>query len=62
MGYPVYFALVVALAYPLYRLSQVGKRHVRMPPGPPGVPLLGNALQIPTTGLAKQYDHLLTDM
>ncbi|KAL1981859.1 hypothetical protein VTN96DRAFT_2104 [Rasamsonia emersonii] len=26
-----------------------------MPPGPPTVPVLGNALQIPTTGLGKKF-------
>lgn len=38
----------------VYRLLQVGKRDPRMPPGPPTVPLLGNAHQIPATGLYKQ--------
>ncbi|CAM1509767.1 Fc.00g001020.m01.CDS01 [Cosmosporella sp. VM-42] len=55
MGHAILLALVLALAYPAYRLSQVGKRRPRMPPGPPTVPLLGNALQIPTAGLGKQF-------
>ncbi|KAK6067266.1 cytochrome P450 2D18 [Seiridium cupressi] len=33
----------------------MGKRHPRMPPGPPTVPIFGNALQIPVTGLAKKF-------
>lgn len=37
-----------------YRLLQIGKRHPRMPKGPPTVPILGNAHLIPTTGLAKK--------
>lgn len=49
-------AITIALAYPLYRLLKVGRRHPRMPPGPPTVPILGNAHQIPITGLGKKYD------
>jgi hypothetical protein len=42
--------------YCLYRLFQVGKRNPRLPPGPPTVPILGNMLDIPSTGLAKKWD------
>lgn len=45
---------VAAFFYSIYRLLQVGKRDPRMPPGPPTVPVLGNLLQIPTTGLYKK--------
>ncbi|OIW32570.1 putative cytochrome P450 oxidoreductase [Coniochaeta ligniaria NRRL 30616] len=51
----MYWALFVLLLIPVYKLSQVGKRRPRMPPGPPTIPILGNALQIPTTGLAKKF-------
>ena len=46
---------VAALFIVVYRLLQVGKRDPRMPPGPPTIPILGNAHQIPRTGLYKQY-------
>ncbi|KAH6972758.1 putative cytochrome P450 oxidoreductase [Ilyonectria sp. MPI-CAGE-AT-0026] len=51
---------VIALAatffiYGIYRLLQVGKRDPRLPPGPPTLPILGNMLDIPTTGLGKKF-------
>ncbi|KAI9835775.1 MAG: hypothetical protein M1819_001954 [Sarea resinae] len=49
------WAALIALLYPIYLLLQVGKRHPRMPPGPPTVPILGNAHQIPLTGLGKRF-------
>jgi len=51
-----YYAVVaVGLALALvYRLLQVGKRDPRMPPGPPTIPILGNAHQIPATGLFRK--------
>ena len=56
------FTLLIAIgilcAYPLYRLLQIGRRHPRMPPGPPTIPILGNAHQIPITGLGKKYHDL----
>ncbi|OIW32566.1 cytochrome P450 [Coniochaeta ligniaria NRRL 30616] len=49
----VFLALgIVAL---VYRVMRIGKRHPRMPKGPPTVPLLGNAHQIPKSGLYKQF-------
>lgn len=42
------------LLYGIYRLFQVGKRDPRLPPGPPTVPILGNMLEIPSTGLGKK--------
>lgn len=44
-------ALVVSV---VYRILQIGKRDPRMPPGPPTIPILGNAHIIPRTGLFKQ--------
>jgi hypothetical protein len=35
-------------------LLNLGKRDKRMPPGPPTIPILGNAHQIPSTGLFRQ--------
>jgi hypothetical protein len=47
--------VLATVLYFVYRLSQVGKRKANMPPGPPTVPILGNALQIPVSGFYKQY-------
>jgi hypothetical protein len=52
---PFVWAFVVLIALTLLRLLQVGKRDLRLPPGPPTIPILGNAHQIPRTGLYKQY-------
>lgn len=38
----------------LHKLSQIGKRDSRMPPGPPTLPILGNSHQIPITGFFKR--------
>lgn len=46
--------IVMVIIYGLYRISQIGKRDKRMPPGPPTVPILGNLHQIPITGLYKK--------
>lgn len=51
----VVFGIIVLLVGCIYRLSQVGKRAPRMPPGPPTLPILGNIHQIPSTGLFKQF-------
>ncbi|KAI1613904.1 cytochrome P450 [Exophiala viscosa] len=44
-------ALVIAL---IYRLSQIGSRDKRLPPGPPTIPILGNLHLVPKTGLGKK--------
>lgn len=46
--------LLVFVALAIYRILQIGKRDPRMPKGPPTVPILGNAHQIPAEGLFKQ--------
>jgi hypothetical protein len=46
------FALIVA--YCVWKLLRLGRRDPRLPPGPPTVPILGNAHQIPLTGLGKK--------
>jgi hypothetical protein len=51
--YSVY-ALVGLAAVGFYYLLNLGKRDKRMPPGPPTIPILGNAHQIPSTGLFGQ--------
>jgi hypothetical protein len=37
----------------------VGKRLPNMPPGPPTIPFLGNALIIPPEGFYKKYAKIL---
>jgi hypothetical protein len=39
-------------AFSLYKLLSIGNRDRRLPPGPPTVPILGNLLDVPKTGLA----------
>jgi hypothetical protein len=53
ISYSVY-ALVGLAAVGFYYLLNLGKRDKRMPPGPPTIPILGNAHQIPSTGLFRQ--------
>jgi hypothetical protein len=50
---PILTAVVVVILAALYRLAQVGKRDSRLPPGPPTIPVLGNATHIP-----PRYAHL----
>ncbi|KAL1896114.1 hypothetical protein Sste5346_004854 [Sporothrix stenoceras] len=50
-------ALLAIVAVGLYRLLQVGKRDPRLPPGPPTIPVLGNAHMIPTTGLGLKFQE-----
>lgn len=48
--------LVLAVTiYGVYRVLQIGRRRPNMPSGPPTVPILGNALQIPVSGFYKQF-------
>ncbi|KAL1753471.1 cytochrome P450 [Schizophyllum commune] len=43
----IYSALACALVTAGYKVLRIGSREQGLPPGPPTVPLLGNALQIP---------------
>lgn len=49
-----YTGLGGLFCYIVFLALQAGKRDPRMPIGPKTIPILGNALQIPTTGLGKQ--------
>jgi hypothetical protein len=49
--------LVTALAFVafgIYKLLRTGSRDKRLPPGPPTIPILGNLLDIPKTGLGSK--------
>ncbi|KAF2727830.1 cytochrome P450 oxidoreductase-like protein [Polyplosphaeria fusca] len=48
---PARVVLLVPLLYVLYKLLRFGNRDKRLPPGPPTVPILGNAHMIPPGGL-----------
>jgi hypothetical protein len=54
MNYPIALSVLCVLALLFYKGLQVGKRDPRLPPGPPTIPLLGNAHLIPATGLSKK--------
>lgn len=42
-------AAALVLVYAIYRLARIGKREGYLPPGPPTVPILGNAHIFPKT-------------
>lgn len=42
------FALLLAVLYALRRVLESRKRSTPMPPGPPGLPILGNVRDMPT--------------
>lgn len=45
----IILACVILVGYKLFR---IGRRDPSLPPGPPVVPVLGNAHLIPTTGIS----------
>ncbi|KAK9378457.1 putative cytochrome P450 oxidoreductase [Kockiozyma suomiensis] len=57
MTLSINFTIAIFLAvaiFVLFKLSQIGKRLPKMPPGPPTIPFLGNAHQIPADGFYKK--------
>lgn len=46
---------VVPTAYILYKILTFGRREKNLPPGPPTIPVLGNAHLIPFKGLHLKY-------
>ncbi|KAH0830804.1 hypothetical protein AYO21_10035 [Fonsecaea monophora] len=44
-------ALVALCIWIIYRISRIGARDKRLPPGPPTVPILGNLHLVPRTGM-----------
>ncbi|KAJ5910349.1 hypothetical protein N7504_004992 [Penicillium tannophilum] len=59
MAIPLFLGATLALAisYVLYRVLSIGKRDSRLPPGPPTLPILGNAHLIPTTGIGVKFNE-----
>ncbi|KIX96479.1 uncharacterized protein Z520_07745 [Fonsecaea multimorphosa CBS 102226] len=54
----LYFALCLAVVFiGIWRVLRIGRRDQKLPPGPPTVPILGNAHQIPLTGLGKKFEQ-----
>ncbi|CAI4213213.1 unnamed protein product [Parascedosporium putredinis] len=47
--------IAVSFSILVYKLLQVGKRDPRMPKGPPTLPIIGNAHQIPASGLYRKF-------
>ncbi|KAI0659510.1 cytochrome P450 [Cubamyces menziesii] len=54
-AFPAFAALLVGLAALLLLYRRARRRGVRYPPGPPGLPLIGNALDVPSP---KEYPWL----
>lgn len=50
----VFIGVTLLLALGLWRLLRIGRRDPRLPPGPPTVPVLGNAHLISLTRLGKK--------
>ncbi|GME29194.1 putative cytochrome P450 oxidoreductase [Neofusicoccum parvum] len=48
-------AFTLLVVWSILKLSRVGHRDLRMPPGPSTLPVLGNAHQIPSVGLFKKF-------
>lgn len=48
------YCLLSLIALGTWRLLNIGRRESHLPPGPATVPIFGNALQIPMTGLGKK--------
>lgn len=50
---------ILILVYVLLKLKDIGKREDGLPPGPPTVPLLGNAHLMPRKNVHEKYATLL---
>ncbi|KIW33913.1 uncharacterized protein PV07_00727 [Cladophialophora immunda] len=55
MASPVLLGAALMVAFAIWTILRSGRRDPRLPPGPPTVPVLGNAHQIPLTGLGKKF-------
>ncbi|KAJ9132415.1 putative cytochrome P450 oxidoreductase [Pleurostoma richardsiae] len=48
---------IVFVLFVTYKILRIGRRDSRLPPGPPTVPILGNAHLIPTTGIGLKFQE-----
>ncbi|KAF2113642.1 cytochrome P450 [Lophiotrema nucula] len=54
LTFPLGVSISVAALVLVWRLLHFGRREKHLPPGPPTIPILGNAHQIPKTGFHEQ--------
>ena len=51
---------LIPLIFLFTKLLRWGRREAHLPPGPPTIPLLGNALQFPNDHMQLQYVIVLS--
>ncbi|KAF2752798.1 cytochrome P450 [Pseudovirgaria hyperparasitica] len=56
-SYPIWLLPVFVSCLAIYNILRLGRREKGLPPGPPTIPILGNAHQIPSTGLHLKLEE-----